>query len=84
MGAIALPRATAAGSAPAKTRLHYLDWLRVISILAVFLVHVSDVFNTVTFEIKNAEQSLAITIVQGFAFPWGMPLSSRGACRSSS
>ncbi|MCU0507881.1 MAG: acyltransferase family protein [Anaerolineae bacterium] len=74
MGAIALPRATAAGGAPAKTRLHYLDWLRVISILAVFLVHVSDVFNTVTFEIKNAEQSLAITIVQGFAFPWGMPL----------
>lgn len=58
----------------AKTRLHYLDWLRVIAILGVFLVHVTDVFNTVGFEIKNAEQSLGITILQGIVYPWGMPL----------
>lgn len=57
-----------------KARLYYLDWLRVIAILAVFFVHVSDVFNTVQFEIKNAEQSQVITIMQGFIFPWGMPL----------
>ncbi len=75
MGAISLPQATSrTGTPAAKPRLHYLDWLRVIAIFAVFLVHVSDVFNTVGFEIKNAEQSEAITIVQGMVFPWGMPL----------
>lgn len=62
------------GAPPEKARLYYLDWLRVIAIGAVFLVHVSDVFNTVGFEIKNAEQSAAITIMQGLIFPWGMPL----------
>ena len=73
MQALTLPQ-SAASPPVAKTRLHYLDWLRVIAILAVFLVHVSDVFNTVGFEIKNAEQSVAITIAQGMIFPWGMPL----------
>ncbi len=73
MGTLALP-AAALGPRVTKTRLHYLDWLRVIAILAVFLVHVTAVFAAVGFEIKNAEQSMAITIVQGMIFPWGMPL----------
>lgn len=55
-------------------RLHYLDWLRVIATLGVFLFHASNVFNTAKFEIKNAEVSETITIIQGFFFPWGMPL----------
>jgi glucans biosynthesis protein C len=55
-------------------RLHYLDWLRVIAILGVFLFHASNVFNDADFHIKNAERSTAITIFQGFLFPWGMPL----------
>ena len=38
-------------------RLHYLDWLRVIATLGVFLFHASNVFNTAKFEIKNAEVS---------------------------
>jgi glucans biosynthesis protein C len=62
------------GTARDTRRLYYLDWLRVIAILGVFLYHASDVFNTVGYEIKNAEQSEAITIIQGFFFPWGMPL----------
>ncbi len=57
-----------------RARLYYLDWLRVIAIFGVFLVHVTDVFNTINFEIKNAEQSLVITIIQGFFYPFGMPL----------
>lgn len=64
---------TSAGTA-GRARLYYLDWLRVIAILGVFLIHVSDVFNDINFEIKNAEQSGTITIIQGFFFPWGMPL----------
>ncbi len=55
-------------------RLHYLDWLRVLAILGVFLFHASNVFNDADFHIKNAERSTAITIAQGFLFPWGMPL----------
>jgi glucan biosynthesis protein C len=55
-------------------RLHYLDWLHVIAILGVFVFHVLCVFNDIDFHIKNAEQSGAITIVNGFFFPWGMPL----------
>lgn len=56
------------------TRLYYLDWLRVIATLGVFLFHASNVFNTANFEIKNAVGSDAITIIQAFFYPWGMPL----------
>ena len=64
-----------AGSAPSEAgRLHYLDWLRVLAILGVFLFHASNVFNDQDFVVKNAEQSPVITGVQAFFFPWGMPL----------
>ena len=55
-------------------RLHYLDWLRVLATLGVFLFHASNVFNTTNFEIKNAEGSEAIMIIDTFFYPWGMPL----------
>lgn len=55
-------------------RLHYLDWLRVLAILGVFLFHASNVFNDQDFVIKNAQQSEVITGIQAFFFPWGMPL----------
>lgn len=56
------------------TRLHYLDWLRVIAPLGVFLFHATLVFSEFDYHIKNAEQSPAITAFLGFLFPWGMPL----------
>lgn len=59
---------------PRAMRLYYLDWLRVIATLGVFLFHASNVFNVSGFEIKNAEVSETITIIQAFFFPWGMPL----------
>ena len=62
---------TLAGIAP---RLYYIDWLRVLAILGVFLFHSTNVFNTMPFHIKNAEQSDIITAVQAFFFPWGMAL----------
>ena len=55
-------------------RLYYVDWLRVIATLGVFLFHASNVFNVGDFVIKNAETSMVVTIFQGFFFPWGMPL----------
>ncbi|MDH4367259.1 MAG: acyltransferase family protein [Dehalococcoidia bacterium] len=55
-------------------RLYYIDWLRVLAILGVFLFHATNVFNTMPWHIKNAEQSVVITTIQAFFFPWGMPL----------
>jgi glucans biosynthesis protein C len=55
-------------------RLYYLDWLRVLATLGVFLFHVTNIFNTFEFEIKNAEGSETISIIQSVFFPWGMPL----------
>jgi surface polysaccharide O-acyltransferase-like enzyme len=60
--------------APRDTRLYYLDWLRVIAILGVFLIHVTCVFNEVDFPIKSAEQSSPLTTFGAFFYPWGMPL----------
>lgn len=55
-------------------RLYYLDWLRVIAPLGVFLFHVTLVFSEFDYHINNAEQSPAITVFLAFLFPWGMPL----------
>src|SRR5512139_3855742 len=55
------------------SRLCYLDWLRVLALLGVFLFHATAPFADIGFNIENAEQSLAIMIAQGFLFPWGMP-----------
>jgi len=60
-----------AGTAP---RLYYIDWLRVLAILGVFLFHATNVFNTLPSHIKNAQQSDVITGIQAFFFPWGMAL----------
>jgi glucan biosynthesis protein C len=65
------PKESAASEAG---RLHYLDWLRVLAILGVFLFHASNVFNDQDFVVKNAEQSSLVTGIQAFFFPWGMPL----------
>ncbi len=62
------------GLADKAPRLYYLDWLRVLAILGVFLFHASNVFNDQDFVIKNAEQSAIVTGIQAFFFPWGMPL----------
>ena len=56
-------------------RLHYLDWLRVLAILGVFLFHAVHPFDVTDWHIKNTEQSLLVTLVFAvFLYPWGMPL----------
>jgi peptidoglycan/LPS O-acetylase OafA/YrhL len=54
-------------------RLHYLDWLRVIAILGVFLYHAFHPFDLTDWHIKNAEQSEPLTAVMLSFAPWGMP-----------
>ena len=54
-------------------RLHYLDWLRVLATLGVFLFHAVHPFDLLDWEIKNAEQSMVVTLITTFFAPWGMP-----------
>lgn len=58
---------------PPSARLYYLDWLRVIAVLGVFLFHAVHPFDLTPWHIKNAEQSTAVTVILAFMFPWGMP-----------
>jgi glucan biosynthesis protein C len=63
-----------AGRASRETvRLHYLDWLRVLAILGVFLYHAVHPFDQSDWTIKNAELSMTVTVFLGLLFPWGMP-----------
>jgi glucan biosynthesis protein C len=63
-----------ASTAQMSVRLHYLDWLRVLATLGVFLFHAINVFSPAKFEINNAERIDVIMMIQAFFFPWGMPL----------
>jgi len=55
------------------TRLYYLDWLRVTAILIVFLFHSVHPFDMWGWHVKNAEQSLPLTIIMTILSLWGMP-----------
>ena len=57
----------------ASARLYYLDWLRVLAIMGVFLFHAVHPFDYNAWHIKNAELSMGVTVVLGLLFPWGMP-----------
>jgi peptidoglycan/LPS O-acetylase OafA/YrhL len=54
-------------------RPSYLDGLRVIAMLGVFLFHAVHPFDLTAWHIKNDEQSVIITFFIAFMFPWGMP-----------
>jgi peptidoglycan/LPS O-acetylase OafA/YrhL len=54
-------------------RLHYLDWMRVVATLGVFLFHAVHPFDFIDWEIKNVEQSMIVTLFIVFLAPWGMP-----------
>ncbi len=54
-------------------RIYYLDWLRVLSILMVFLFHAVHPFDFGDWQVKNTDQSEILTIVLLFLSMWGMP-----------
>ena len=54
-------------------RLHYLDWLRVLAVLMVFVFHAVKPFNVGDWIILNSETSIAATVFLILAAPWGMP-----------
>ena len=46
---------------PPSARIHYLDWLRVLALLGVFLYHAVHPFDTLDWHVKNADQSELLT-----------------------
>jgi peptidoglycan/LPS O-acetylase OafA/YrhL len=61
------------GIKSSRPRLHYLDWLRVLAILMVFLFHAVHPFDFGDWQIKNIEQSKILTILLTLLGIWGMP-----------
>jgi glucan biosynthesis protein C len=61
-------------SVPETIRLHYLDWLRVLTILAIFVFHSTRFFDTDDWTIKNSTTYLFVDMWKDFADSWGMPL----------
>ncbi len=55
-------------------RLHYIDWLRVLAILGVFVFHTLRPFDQIGWGIKNVERSTMATLFIIFFAPWGMAL----------
>ena len=54
-------------------RLYYLDTLRVIAILLVFLFHAVHPFDLNIWHVKNIEQSTTLTIILVILWMFGMP-----------
>jgi len=55
-------------------RLYYIDWLRVLAMLAIFFFHSNRLFDTVGWHLKNADQSIVSTMFTGLLDLWLMPL----------
>lgn len=58
----------------ASTRLYYLDWLRVLAILGVFVYHTSRLFNVEDWNVKNPTWYPWVEVWNGFAMTWMVPL----------
>lgn len=55
------------------SRIHYLDWLKVLIVYGIVVFHVSLVFGVGTWLVSNHDRSLVLSAFVGFCFPWGIP-----------
>jgi glucan biosynthesis protein C len=55
-------------------RLHYLDWLRVLAILAIFVFHSGRFFDREDWHVKNATTYFGMDVWTYFLAAWLMPL----------
>lgn len=63
---------TASGSTP---RLYYLDWVRVLAMICIFLFHNArfyDVFSD--WHVRNSSTNVGASVLVAFISQWGMPL----------
>jgi glucan biosynthesis protein C len=56
----------------ARIRVHYVDWLRALAVLGVFVYHSLQPFSTHDWHVKNNQLSEAIDGVISFVDPWGI------------
>jgi glucans biosynthesis protein C len=54
------------------SRVTYVDWLRALAVLGVFVFHAVHPFDTIDWHVKNAEQSEGLTLMQAFFASWGL------------
>ena len=62
------------GKETRRERLYFLDWLRVFSILLVFLIHCSKIFDYDTTVVFNTTRSPILSAFRDFGLLWIMPL----------
>lgn len=62
------------GKETRRERLYFLDWLRVFSILVVFLIHCSKIFDYDTRVVFNTARSPVLSAFRDFGLLWIMPL----------
>jgi glucan biosynthesis protein C len=55
-------------------RSYYVDWLRVLAILALFPFHAGQIYNEAAFYVKDKVSSPVITGICDFIYQWHMPL----------
>ena len=55
-------------------RQHYMDWLRVLAMITIFLFHCAMYFSTIPWHVKNNQQTFAMTVFVGIVSQWIMPL----------
>ncbi len=55
-------------------RKYYLDWLRVVAIILVFVLHIGKIFDYHTTVMANIDRSLLLSILREFLLLWLMPI----------
>jgi peptidoglycan/LPS O-acetylase OafA/YrhL len=65
---------TGTAKAASRERLYYVDWLRVLSILLVFLIHCSKIFDYHTQVVANTVRSPVLSAFRDAVLIWVMPL----------
>ena len=55
-------------------RSYYVDWLRVLAVLALFPFHAGQIFNEAAFYVKDNVSSPVIMVLCDFIYQWHMPL----------
>lgn len=55
-------------------RCYYIDWLRVLGMLVVFIFHSAHFFDSIDWHVKNVQQHMGFDAFVAFCAGWMMPL----------
>jgi len=70
-----LPQGSESSITARPARLYYIDWLRVLAMVGIFLFHNARFFDVFSdWHVKNASTSLGASVLIGFMDGWIMPL----------